>query len=108
MELEKVFKLIEAGFTKEEIIRLTGEPEQTEQPAQEEKPVEEAVPEEAQPEKPDMMADLLQEIKGMRGDLQKRSLLDDGFKPADSRQAAEAILAEIINPPIPERKGKKK
>lgn len=107
MELEKVFKLIDAGFTKEEIIRLTGEPEQTEpEPAAE--PAAESVPEEAQPEKPDMMSDLLAEIKGMREDLQKRSLLDDGYKPADSRQAAEAILAEIINPPIPERKGKKK
>lgn len=107
MELEKVFKLIDAGFSKEEIIRLTEGSGQTEpEPAAE--PEAESVPEEAQPEKPDMMADLLQEIKGMREDLQKRSLLDDGYKPADSRQAAEAILAEIINPPIPERKGKKK
>ena len=109
MEIDKVFKLIDAGFTKDEILKLTEEPA-AEEPAQEEAPVAsqaEEKPAEAPAQQPAYDA-LLEEIKGMREDLRKRALLDDGFRPQDSRAAAEEVLASIINPPLQSKmKGKK-
>lgn len=110
MELERIFKLIDAGFTKDEILKLTEEPakeepkdEEAQQP--EEKP--EPKSEEPKAEGPDMSA-LLNEIKGMRDDLRKHALMSDSFTPEDSRQEAEKILASVINPPLPDtKKGKK-
>lgn len=115
MELEKVFKLIDAGFTKDEILALTKDPE--EKP--EEKPEEAASPanekpapapaEEKKPdEQPSEMELLRKELEGIREDLRKRALLEDGFRPQDSRAAAEDVLASIINPPLQSKmKGKK-
>ena len=110
MELERIFKLIDAGFTKDEILKLTEEPaaeEPKDEPAAqpEEKP--EPKSEEPKAEGPDMSA-LLNEIKGMRDDLRKHALMSDSFTPEDSRQEAEKILASVINPPLPDtKKGKK-
>lgn len=116
MEIDKVFKLIDAGFTKDEILALTKDPEEKPEEKPEEAaspaeqkpasaPAEEKKPEEQQPSEMEL---LRKELEGIREDLRKRALLEDGFRPQDSRAAAEDVLASIINPPLQSKmKGKK-
>lgn len=104
MELEKLYKLIEAGYTKEEIEKLE-KPEATEQQPAEEKPAEPAPEPEANKEN-ELLSSLLAEMQAIRDDLRKRSLIEDGYRPQDSITAAEQILADVIDPPALKKKKK--
>ena len=96
MDLTNIIKLLDAGFTKEDIIKLTAVQPAAEEPAQEP----ENVPEEKPGTEPaaDPMADLLAEIRGMRADLQKQNINRDALQISNVDKAVD-ILGSIINPP---------
>ena len=120
MKIDDILTLAKAGYTAEEIKALNGNPEAEPEEAPEVKP--EAVPEEpeeatevnpeAVPEIKSLFDNLLNELKGMREDLQKRSIYSDESQIIDPEEAGSRILAQIIDPPVfdkkTEKKGKKK
>lgn len=117
MELDQILKLIDAGFTKADIEAMTSPAkestptaapeEKTAEPVIEKAPAEtapvEKVPETAAPAENPVMTALLEEMKGIRKQLQMQAILHDGFTPA-SPDDAQQILASIINP-VNEKKG---
>lgn len=107
--LDKIFRLVEAGYTKEEInAMLQPEPKPEEQP--EEKPAEAPKEEvkseaDAQAEYLNAMRDITNEFKKIRDDLQKSALISDGFEIKDPLEESRKVLASIIDPPhLKERK----
>ena len=106
MELDQILKLIDAGFTKADIEAMSAPAKESTEPtapAEPTEPVREAAPaaktEPAEPTvNPDFSA-LLEEMKGIRKQLQMQAILHDGFTPA-SPDDAEKIMASIINPPL--------
>lgn len=121
MKIDDILTLAKAGYTAEEIKALNGKPEAEPEEVPEAEP--EAEPEagpEAEPEaKPEAVPEikslfdnLLNELKGMREDLQKRSIYSDESQIIDPEEAGSRILAQIIDPPVfdkkTEKKGKKK
>ena len=111
MELNQILKLIDAGYTKAEIEAMIAAASETTEPAPQPEPDKEQVketpvakdPEPAAPVSNDFSA-LLEEMKGIRKQLQMQAILHDGFTPA-SPDDAQQILASIINPEANERKG---
>ena len=117
MKIDDILTLAKAGYTAEEIKALNGKPEAEPEEVPEVKP--EAEPEEATEVKPEAVPEikslfdnLLNELKGMREDLQKRSIYSDESQIIDPEEAGSRILAQIIDPPVfdkkTEKKGKKK
>lgn len=106
MKLDQILKLIDAGFTKSDIEAMTSAPaKESTEPTAPAEPAEEPVrevaalkpePVEAPAVNPDFSA-LLEEMKGIRKQLQMQAILHDGFTPA-SPDDAQQILASIINP----------
>ena len=107
MELDQILKLINAGYTKTDIEAMTSAPakvsteptapaEQAEEPVKEVTPEVKPAPVEAPAVNNDFSA-LLEEMKGIRKQLQMQAILHDGFTPA-SPDDAQQILASIINP----------
>lgn len=107
MDLDKLFKLIDAGFNHDEIVAMFKPAEAPQSaPAEETAPVEEPAPAEEKPaEAPQdaAMAALLAEIKGLRSDMQKNNINSDTLKMSNV-DSATAILGNIINPPVKEKK----
>lgn len=95
MDIEKIIKLIDAGFSKDDIIQLNAAGA-TEKPQEIEKPEPEPVNEE--PVKADPMADLLAEIRGLRADMQNHNINNDKLQFSNTDKAVD-ILGSIINPP---------
>lgn len=99
MKIDDVMKLINAGFTKEEIISMTGETEvepaaaKPEEPAAPEKPAEPAAP-----EFKSVLDDFLKGFKSIAEDI-KQSNIANSNMPAQEKTSAEQILASIIAPP---------
>lgn len=114
MELNQILKLIDAGFTKADIEAMTAAAPAAEQPAPVEVPAEEPVkvpveePVKETPVQPTVneaaLNGLLDEVKSLRKQLQLHAILNDGFTPV-TEDAAEQILASIINPANNEKKG---
>lgn len=95
MDINNIIKLLDAGFTKDDIIKLTAAQPAAEEPAKEPEPV----PEEKLVTEPaDPMADLLAEIRGMRADMQKQNINRDALQISNVDKAVD-ILGSIINPP---------
>lgn len=111
LELKDVMALIKAGYTKAEIDTMTAPATVTEEPKAE---VPATTPEKPQDEpKAAPVTDttnevfsalsaeikaLNEEVKNLRGQLQRDALLMDGTK-TDTQEDAVRILASIINPP---------
>ena len=97
MKIDDVMKLIEAGFTKDEIIKMTGEsevvPEAAAADPEPEKPVEPAAP-----EFKSVLDDFLKGFKSIAEDI-KQSNIANSNMPAQEKTSAEQILASIIAPP---------
>lgn len=116
--LEAIFKLVEAGFTKEEILAMTAPAEQTpaepapaeQTPAEpEQTPAEPApAPAPAAPAEPeqktqfDILLGKIQELSNqvITSNINTQSM--DGSQ----RKTDEDILAAVINPPRAEKKGR--
>lgn len=121
MKIDDILTLAKAGYTAEEIKALNGKQEAEPEEVPEVKPEEvpEAEPEETTEVKPEAVPEikslfdnLLNELTGMREDLQKRSIYSDESQIIDPEEAGSRILAQIIDPPVfdkkTEKKGKKK
>ena len=119
MNIDDILTLAKAGYTAEEIKALNGKPEAV--PEQEKAPevkpeaVPEAEPEKAPEVKPEAVPEIkslfdnmLNELKGMREDLQKRSIYSDESQIIDPEEAGSRILAQIIDPPVFDKKTEKK
>ena len=100
MKIDDVMKLIDAGFSKEEILSISNETEQTPSgdPAPEAAP---AAPEASQPA-PDAMKEVLDgflnSFKTVVEDI-KAANIGSSSQPDQHRDSAEEVLASIIAPP---------
>lgn len=96
MDINNIIKLLDAGFTKDDIIKLIAAQPAAEEPAQEPEPIPEVKP--VTEPAADPMADLLAEIRGMRADMQKQNINRDALQVSNVDKAVD-ILGSIINPP---------
>ena len=121
MNIDDILTLAKAGYTAEEIKALNGKPETVPEAEPEKAPevkpeaVPEAEPEKAPEVKPEAVPEIkslfdnmLNELKGMREDLQKRSIYSDESQIIDPEEAGSRILAQIIDPPVFDKKTEKK
>ena len=76
MKFEDVMKLVNAGFTAEQIAAMAGDPKPNPDPS---------------------IADVMQQMKEIRADMQKLALLGTNQKPVP-KDNVDQILAAIINP----------
>lgn len=109
MNAESILKLVDAGFTKDEILALAGtaEPEKAEPPKDEPAPQPEPEPEPEKPAQPDpnevRYNELLAAMQKLTGAIQAGNILNSSNRE-DPQPSAEDILAEVVNPK-PKRKG---
>lgn len=108
MDIEKIMKLVDAGFTREEILNFAGgkpDEKSVEKPA--EKPVEKPVekPAEKPVEKPaeksnenEALNNILQEMKNVVLEIQKANIFRASLPGPDDGDNVDSILASIINP----------
>ena len=108
MKIEDIIALTNAGWSKEEIIRMSEleqkepeqkEPEQKEQKEPEQKEQELKEPEKKEPDtsKDDKMAEILQRLEQISSGIQKGAIRDS---QQPQRESVEDALAKIINPYI--------
>ena len=94
MKYDEIIKLLDAGYSRDEILKMGDAPE-------EKKP--EEAPEEKKPEEqqPDLMAGVMEEVKGMFAEMKKEltamNILNSRQQP-DEVKTSEDIIANIINP----------
>ncbi len=99
-KIEDILKLIEAGYTKEEISQLTAETpaaETVEKPEEEKPAPAENAPAEEKGVNDDMMTRLADEVAELRKQIQKRNL-NDSFIETPKQNRSQDILAQLINP----------
>ena len=94
MKYEEIIKLLDAGYSRDEILSMGETPE-------EKKP--EDAPAEPKPEEqaPDLMAGVMEEVKGMFAEMKKELTamnIMNSRQPADADKTSEDIIANIINP----------
>ena len=105
--LDKILKLVEAGYTKEEIGNLLqpeAKPEPKEEPAEEPKEEPKAEPEQpkeksVQEDYIQTMKDITEEFRKVRDDLRRSALISDGSQITDPLEESRKVLASIIDPP---------
>ena len=115
MNLERIYKLVDAGFTKDEIMRLMGykptpapapAPTPATTPAPTPAPEPAPTPTSAPIPAPDSM--LVDTLKQMQTTLQQMQLANigaaDNTPPRSDDDIASDFLAAIINPPTPNKK----
>lgn len=90
MKFEDVMYLVKAGFTSDQIAKLAGD--QNQDP---EKDPEKDTKKD--PKQEPSIADVMQEMKEIRGEMQKMALLGTNQK-LDQTDNVDQILAAIINP----------
>ena len=100
MEIEKIMKLVDAGFTREEILNFAcGKPPEKAEEKPTEKPVEK--PAETLPEKPnenEALNNILQEMKNVVLEIQKANIFRASLPGSGDGDNVDSILASIINP----------
>lgn len=104
MEIEKIMKLVDAGFTREEILNFAGE-KYVDKPVEKvvEKPVEKVAekPVEKVVEKPtesEALGEILQEMKNVVLEIQKANIFRASLPGPGDGDNVDSILASIINP----------
>ena len=88
MKYDEIIKLLDAGYTRDEILAMKDAPAQ-----------DEPKPEEQQPD----MADVLKEMRDTFADMRKEFIamnIMNSNQPPDSEKTSEDIIANIINPEI--------
>ena len=109
MNAESILKLVDAGFTHDEILALAGtaqpteaEPPKDEAPAVQPEPAPEPVQPAADPnaERYDQLLEAMQKLTGA---IQAGNILNSSNRE-DPQLSPEDILAEVVNPK-PKRKG---
>ena len=107
MKIEDLMKLVEAGFTRDEILRFTGplatDPPFTTDAAAEPAPAaavvpakEEPAPAPAAPAAPDN-SEVLAALKDLTNTIRKTSIMRDTLQETEKPSAVD-VLASIINP----------
>lgn len=98
--LDKILKLVEAGYSKEEISNML-QPEIREEPEIKEEPVPEQKNEEmsVKDEYISAMKEVTDELKKIKEDLHRSNLIVDGTPIADPMEESRKVLASIIDPP---------
>lgn len=99
MNIDSILKLVEAGFSKEEITAMTQTAQAQEEPAQEE-PKTEPVREEPVKEEPAQdkrYEELLSAMNRLTGAIQAGNILNSNNKEVQE-PSAEDILAEVLSP----------
>lgn len=94
MKYEEIIKLLDAGYSRDEILAMKEEPAQT--PDQEDKP-EETEPKPAA----DITAEIMNEVKSMFSEMKKELTamnIMNSRQESDEVRTGEDILASIINP----------
>jgi len=102
MELNTILKLLDAGYTKADIEAMTAPAKEEAAPAPVEEPVKPAVAEDPAPKmtSADILNNLLAEVKGLKAQIQANNIRSDKMNagPASPEDAAQSILASLINP----------
>ena len=99
MNIESILKLVEAGFSKEEITAMTQPAQAQEEPKQDE-PKTEPVKEEPAKEEPTQdkrYEELLSAMNRLTGAIQAGNILNSNNKEV-KEPSAEDILAEVLSP----------
>ena len=111
MNTENILKLVDAGFTKEEILALAGtaQPKEAEPPKDEPASQPEPEPEpEKKPAQPDpneeRYNELLAAMQKLTGAIQASNIQNSSNRE-EPQLSAEDILAEVVNPKPNKRKG---
>ncbi len=106
MKYEEIIKLLDAGYTREEILEMDKEPapEDKKDPAPEDK--KDPAPEDKKDPAPDMSG-MMEEMKTMFSDLTKELIASNIMRSRiDGEDDNEDIIAKIINPKIDKNGGK--
>lgn len=88
MKYEEIIKLLDAGYSREEILSMNEAPEEKHEEKKDEQPA------------PDM-SDVLNEMKEMFNDMRKEFTafnIMNSRQPAEADKTAEDIIANIISP----------
>ena len=110
MKVEEVLALVNAGYTKEEIVAMeaTPEPEKKPEPAPEPEKKPELTPEPEKKPEPapepanNQVAELTQQMSKLIATLQANAIASSSLTP-QHQPSAEDALAEIIRPTFKER-----
>ena len=101
MKYTEIIKLLDAGYTRDEILQMQDDPKPEDTKPEDTKP-EDPKPEDPKPEdtKPeDPKADLMGEIKDMFAEMKKEfTAMNIMNSRREDQQADEDIIANIINP----------
>ena len=93
MKYEEIIKLLDAGYSRDEILAMKEEPEPAPDPKE---------PEPApEPEPADITAGIMKEVKGMFAEMKKELTamnIMNSRQESDEVRTGEDILASIINP----------
>ena len=102
MKYEEIIKLLDAGYSREQILEMDKEPAQEPDPA----PAPEPDPAPTDNPAPDM-AGMMEEMKTMFSDLTKELIASNIMRSRiDGEDDNEDIIAKIINPKIDKNGGK--
>ena len=110
MRTEDILKLIDAGFTKDEILKLDTKPEPQKaepepQKAEPEPQKAEPEPQKADPEpqkaepQPDTLKFIAEQFEKMTKAIQESNIINSDTKLKNDNKSAEQTLADIVAPP---------
>lgn len=113
MKTEDILKLIDAGFTKDEILKLETKPEpeksepeksepeksEPEKSKPEKSEPEKSEPEKKEPEQPDTLKFIAEQFEKMTKAIQESNIINSDTKLKNDNKSAEQTLADIIAPP---------
>ena len=108
MTLDDIIKLANAGYTKEDICKLTqaGEPAPAPAPAPDPAPAPAPNNPEPAPDGTDPLQAIQTQIETLRQMMQINNMLTVNQTGTPKERTIDDIFAEIINPPMPDKKDK--
>ena len=99
MKYDEIIKLLDAGYSREEIMAMKEQPnDQSEEPEQEEKP------EENTDQFAIVVGELKEAITSMKNEITAMNIMNSRI--SDETRTGDDIIADIINPPKYNRKEK--
>ena len=104
MDLQNIIKLVEAGFTKAEILAMTSGTVVADQSVPEVKTEDQTTPVQAEEIKTaendnaDLLSQLASQVADLRKQMQKQNLQNTFTDTPAKRETPEEILATLINP----------
>lgn len=107
MEYKEIIKLLDAGYSREEIMQMQHDPEAGEQAAGEPEAGEQAEPE-ATADGSEELTAAISEMKKMFSDFTKEITamnIMNSQQPADSANTVDDVIANIISPTFNKNKG---